>query len=446
MNIIAAGQRVALRRPSSAPQHQQSLQIQRHRRAGNLILRTLFACLFPLLTLSCATANATQTLPGAGLIMHLDSTLGVQMTNQSISYWWDQSGTGGDLRANGRPTLVNNVLNGLPVIELDSASDALHQFRPATLPALDNDRTLIILSSATDSETTVGYGAQGCGAAFKLGQSPDGASSLNTGCASGKLYSRGKTPAGAWNLHILLLRAGSLIHLRNGELVDGRTPSLATQIGQFGIETITQSPSSKLRLATIMAYNWALGSPEVEQVQRYIGSKWFGNPHYFQTPPNLQQLALPQPHIEMRQARKANQQLEITWRVSFADSCQSDTGWSSSSATTGSAIIDGRGTHRSYGLNCWHRTASASSHLSTATKPVEITWQNPLGQEKLIISHRLFVGRESRRYDHVVPIKNKITNSHRLELTPGRYYIAMSTIGHDGRESVLSGELAITVD
>lgn len=444
MNSIAAGERVAARHPYSATPYHQTSAIQKRHRGRKLA--SLFACLYPLLMVCGATANASQALPRTGLIMHLDSTLGVQITNQNISYWWDQSGTGRDLRAAGSPALVFTGPAGLPVIELDSPSDTLNQISLATLPTLDNNRTLIVLSSATDSEATVGYGAKGCGASFGLDQSLDGASSLTQGCASGNLYSKGMSTPGTWNLHILLVRAGSFFHLRNGELVDGRTPALATQTGPFGIQTIPHSAAGKLQLATILAYDRALGSTELDQVQRYLGSKWFGNAYRYQTAPDLAQLDLPRPHIELRQASNADQQLEISWRASFADSCQSDTGWSSSSATAGSVLVDGSGPGRSYGLNCWHRTASASSHISTTTKPVQITWQTPPGQENVTVGYRLFVGRASRRYDSAVPVAANVTNSHQFELTPGRYFVAMSTIGHDGHESSLSGEIVITVD
>ena len=99
-----------------------------------------------------------------------------------------------------------------------------------------------------------------------------------------------------------------------------------------------------------------------------------------------------------------------------------------------------------YGLNCWHQSASASASFTSETQPLRITWQVPTGQENSTTGYRLFLGTRSKRYKTIVQVPANPTNSHTLDLAPGKYYVAMSTVGRQGRESSLSGEIAITVN
>jgi len=388
--------------------------------------------------------------------MHLDASVGVQASGHTISHWWDQSGHGQNLQATGTPTLTDAELNGLPVVELSHAADRLGQSRASSLPALDNDRTLVILSSTSKAAANLGYGGPRCGDTFGLTKDLAGYSALGTGCDNGLMFATGQTHNGEWNLHVLMVRAGTLIHLRDGELVDGRASRLQTMQGPFEIEmqptTLATAAGGSLKIATVLAYNWSLGSQELERLQRFIGTKWFNNPNHFRVPPDIQNLQLPKPAMQLSRQTTAKEQLELTWRVSFADDCHPNTGWTQTRGTSGKVVIPNPQLGASYGLNCWSRTASANanfadaSQLAAATKPVQIHWQQPQNPEGQARGYRLFVGERSQSYSKVLQIPVNPTNSHTLQLPPGQYFVAMSTIDARGMQSSLSTEIRFRVD
>ena len=408
------------------------------------------------LTLFSPAVYADSSPPRVGLTLHLDASVGVQANNQRVTNWWDQSGYGQNLVAAGSPRIVNRGPNNQPVIELDQLTDKLVQLRDSNLPQLDNDRTLVLLSAASNTHATLGYGGATCGANFALSKDADGYSALTTGCDGSTMHAQGHSSGGAWNLHILILRAGTFLHLRDGELVDGRTGRFQTRQGPFEIETLPldsgANPVSSLRVATVMAYNWALSANDINHLQRYIGRKWFNNPGHFKSTPNLAQVELPKPVMQLSHHTTTNRQLELSWRVSFADECRADTGWTPGSSTSGHATITNPPIGASYGLNCWNRTASATANftanpeLEASAKPVRVHWQKPADHREQATGYKLFVGTQSGNYSQIVQLPADAKNDHTLQLSPGSYFLAISTLGALGQQSPLSGELAFRVD
>jgi len=408
------------------------------------------------LALISPMTQANSNLPRAGLIMHLDASVGVQTADHKVNNWWDQSGYGQNMAAEGSPRLVYRGPNGKPAIELNHLTDKLLQPQTSNLPRLDNDRTLVILTSSSNTLAKMGYGGSNCGGAFGLIKDAGGYSALTTGCDDSKMHAQGTTYGGEWNLHVLMLRAGTFTHLRDGKLVDGRNSRFTTAQGPFEIGMLPldsgAAPGGTFKVATVIAYNWALGTQDLEAVHRYIGHKWFNSASRFGTPPNLQQLALPKPAMQLSSRAGANQQLELTWRVSFADECRADNGWTQGGRTSGQTTISNPQLGASYGLNCWNRNASANANfadkapVATNTQPVRISWQAPSEQGEKTTGYRLFVGERPRSYSKTVEVRSDDGNSHTLELPAGSYFIAMSSIGESGRESPLSSELSIRIN
>ncbi len=70
----------------------------------------------------------TPAIPTAGLQLWLKSDAGIAANNGRVSKWMDQSGNGNDAVENDtsrQPVLVNNELNGKPVISFDGINDRL---------------------------------------------------------------------------------------------------------------------------------------------------------------------------------------------------------------------------------------------------------------------------------------------------------------------------------
>lgn len=392
-------------------------------------------------------ANAAPNLPQTGLIMHLEANVGVQTKGQTVTNWWDQSGYGQSLRAAGSPKLRSNVLNGKPVIEFNAAADELRQTQVSSLPTYGNDRTLIVLSAIDNATATIGYGNNKCGGKFALQNDREGYSALANGCTNSPKYATGEVAAGQWRLNVLVVESGTFYHLRDGELVDGRSSQLRTASGPFQIATKdVKRANSNVQVAAVIGYNWALDARSLRNAQRYLANRWFGSSNYFPNPPKLRNLRLPEPKLMLSNSTNTNKSLKLSWRVSFADECRADTGWTRSTATSGTQLIRNPQRGAQYGLNCWHSGGSATEQFKLEAKPVRITWQIPTGQENLTTGYRLFLGTRSKRYRQIIKIPANPGNSYTLDLAQGTYFMAMSTVGRQGRESSLSGEMRVTID
>ncbi len=426
---------------------------------NRLYLVRLYLALTALLVVPVSWADSN--LPRDGLIMHLESTAGVQVTAGTVQHWWDQSGYGQDMRGSGQINLIHNTLNGRPVIELNAASEKLEQFRPSSLPAYGNDRTVFVLSAPFDVDAQIGYGTSNCGESLIIQHEARGHSSLSSGCDNSTMHTQAQRSSGTWRLNAAILNAGTLHHLLDGKLEDARNRILNTGIGPFFVK-LNQTPTSnsKLRLAAVLVYNWALGVDEIQRVQRYLGTTYFGNKNYFATPPHLPLATLPEPVMNLSTTALANGATELQWRVSFADECGASNGWTSSRATSGNQQVHHATNGSSYELSCWHASASAtanftpdtntnmssytSSSAATDLRPVRISWQG-IDTSADLTGYRLFIGNRPKNYDQTFRLPRTADNSHTLQLRPGTYYLAMSTLGNQGRESSLSGELTISI-
>lgn len=447
MNNTTAGERNTPRQAHIAIQ-QRIIHTTAKARLCNFAALTL-----SVLTLLVSTAQAAPNLPPAGLVMHLEATAGVQATGQTVSHWWDQSGYGQDLHASGTPRLIDHGLNGNPVIEFGAAADSLQQPRASSLPTHGNNRTLIVLSAPTNTGANFGYGNDICGGSFALQHDRDGYSALSSGCANSPMHATGQVAQGQWRLHTLVVESGTIYQLRDGKLVDGRASRIDTRPGPFridapdlqGVGGTRSNPGGKLQIAAVLAYNWALGQQELDAVHSYLGRKWFNRASQFSPAPNLQTLTLPKPRLALSKTTNPDKSLLLRWRASFADECSADNGWTSSNATSGSQIISNPQSGAAYGLNCWHSRASATQQFGVNTRPLRITWQQPAGKQRTVKGYRLLLGTRSRDYKEIIPVPFS-SNSYTLELVPGTYFLAMSTMGLGGVESDLSGELTFTVD
>jgi len=400
------------------------------------------------LCVASATANTGSALPRAGLVMHLDATQGVPTTGKKVSRWLDQSGYGHDLRTGGSPKLITRGLSGKPVIELAKGSDRLVQPRNSSLPAYGNDRTFVVLSAPTGVRASFGWGKpKGC-KQFALQHDPDGYSAVNTGCKTDLMHTEKSLKSGRWRLNVVVMDSGTLYHLQDGELVDSRSRRISTGVGPFGIRTKgPRKTNNHLRVATVLAYDWALGTKELAALHRYIGKRWFNNPRKFASPPNFRKQQLPKPQMQLQQRRVAGQGVEISWRASYADECRADGNWTRLSSTTGKQLIRSPVRASTYSMNCWSPTASSNATVGDYLRSIRLNWEPTRANGKRRrLAHRVYVGTRPGRYDNSILVPASGRNSHTLELAPGEYFLAISTVDAKGRESKLSAELAITVN
>ena len=434
-----------------------SFALQGHARPGigPLRHRTRLVAAALSILLIAPTSWAGSDLPRNGLIMHLESTAGVQARAGVIKYWRDQSGHGQDLQSIGEIKRIENVLNGRPVIELDAKDEMLRQFRPTSLPTHGNDRTLFVLSAPSNVGAVLGYGKGKCGSFFMLRHAVEGYSGVSTGCSKFTMNAQQELTPGRWRLNTVVLSSGTLHHLLDGDLVDGRTLRLGTSTGNGpfriklkDIETNAderRGGTKNLRIATVLVYDRALGPKEMLRVHSYLETNYFGDLKRFGFPPDLRTVKMPAPKIRLTKTVLANERLLLDWRVSFADTCKADNGWTSSRATTGSHQLDNIYEEESYTMDCWRSDASTSAEFKIDLQPVRLRWR-PSNNQEAIIGYRLHIGDSSKSYNKTINIPKNDNPSHTLHLSPGIYHIAMSALANQGRESRMSGELSIKVE
>ena len=100
-------------------------------------------------------ADMPGELLSDNLVLHLESDHSTSESGEVVDKWPDQSGFGNDLSAVGAPSLLPNVLNGLPVLDFDGVDDALlRNGEVSGLPVSDSDRTVFFLVNYRG----IGYG------------------------------------------------------------------------------------------------------------------------------------------------------------------------------------------------------------------------------------------------------------------------------------------------
>ena len=235
-----------------------------------------------------STANVTidvtdSNLPVNGLVVHLDSNIGVTTDSSGvITGWSDQSGSGNDLIGFGDPMLQANALNGHSVIKLDGSQDKLARVLSLNdLPEGNAERSLFLVTkyngngiggaSYGDNRRNQAFGAVTDSDGTLMVQGWGGANDFDSGAAG--------TGAG-WLLQEVIYDGNTLNHYKDGSLIDTRTHTYATDVANgnglvIGGE-IDGTPFVDMEVAALLIYDRALSETERQQVEAYLQGKYFG--------------------------------------------------------------------------------------------------------------------------------------------------------------------------
>src|SRR5690606_25441963 len=180
-------------------------------------------------------AAGSATLPGAGLVLHLEADTGVAVSGAQVTGWSDQSGSGNHLTATGAPTRVTGVLNGRPVVDLPGSGAALQRIGGLSgLPTGAADRTVLLLASYRSA----GYGGFAWGNVdFNdvFGTIVDPAGYLMTqgwGVTNDAATTTPGTGAG-WLVQGALVRANELLQYKETTLIGSRAQVYTTGNAQL---------------------------------------------------------------------------------------------------------------------------------------------------------------------------------------------------------------------
>ena len=221
--------------------------------------------------------NTPGDLPASGLVLHLESDQGVTIDGGRITQWVDQSASGNDLASAGNPQLVPNILNGLPVVDLDGSEDLLQRIGGlADIPVGASDRTIFLLTKYRGfGYGGLAYGDANLNEAFGLIVDPIGRLALQGWGPRNDYISATLGTGEGWILQEVIVDSNEFTHLSNNEIIDIQDHTFNTAADRLvlGAE-LDGAPQIDMQVAAVLIYDQALAPLERQQVRNYLEIKY----------------------------------------------------------------------------------------------------------------------------------------------------------------------------
>jgi len=236
-----------------------------------------------------ATVQVTQTgagsIPQSGLIVHLETDVGI-VTDASliVQSWADQAGGDNSLIGAGSPTLIEESLNGKDVIDFDGIDSKLQTTTNLTgLPAGASDRTVFTVINYRDDEFGgFAYGSVGANRAFGLVTNQIDQGTL-TVQGWGPIWDDESLIRGqgvGWLVQSAVVDSNVLTHYANGFEIDNVPHTYDTIVTKMVIgEEIRGQYDIDMQIAAVLVYDRALTNSERTTVENYLQDKYLnGSP------------------------------------------------------------------------------------------------------------------------------------------------------------------------
>ena len=191
-----------------------------------------------------------------------------------VTAWADQSGNGNDASANNNPQIISNQLNGKPAIDFDGTKYFISNNQNLN----NNSSIFVVVKSRGDHGTLISTSNQQ-GINFYLGADPNnsiavGVTNLagiaNDNADNGNNWMIGSTIRSN-NLTSIIYKNGTQVATGNydtAELYPENALIIGTDADLNGYWNING------QMAEIVIYNRALTTPERQQVEAYLNSKY----------------------------------------------------------------------------------------------------------------------------------------------------------------------------
>lgn len=226
------------------------------------------------------TVGAANLLITDGLVLHLESGLGVVTSGSTVLAWQDQSGLGNDLVALGAPQVILGALGGQPALSCDGVDDAIERTSAlGGFPSGSSDRTMIaVVQYFDDGPGGVSYGNGSCNQAFGLIAVPPSGNLMLTGYCGANDFSTTTPGNGAgWLIHSAVVDTGSVTQYMDGLTIGTGNHSFATVNNSLQIgREIDGAPFVSMQVAAVLVYNRALTPAEHGQVVSFLTDKYLG--------------------------------------------------------------------------------------------------------------------------------------------------------------------------
>ena len=144
------------------------------------------------------------------------------------------------------------------------------------------------------------------------------------------------------------------------------------------------------------------------------------------------------------------QHITLSWNTEGVTGCSASGNWMGSKTITGSVSVGPIFEDSSYVLDCQGEKGSAIAMVTVRVRTAKLSWSQPThksdGSPLLDpVSYRLYVGTQSGIYD--APFNFGTTFSRVIiNLLPGHYFFAISSVDSENNESVLSGEVSKIIE
>jgi glucose/arabinose dehydrogenase len=216
-----------------------------------------------------------------GLVLRLIADEKVTSNDTTVVFWLDLSPGGNDfLHVAGNPTIVENALKGHRVIRLNSRDDALGRFGLSGVPLGSSDRSMfMVVRYYSDGSGALLYGKDDCNQTFGLSVI-EGRDNLTVEgrCPPNNFESATAGVGAGWLSHSAILRADTLTHYKDGDVINS-----ATHLFQTGSDVILLNPETDddpevdMEVAEILIYNRALSEEERQEIELYFSNTYLGS-------------------------------------------------------------------------------------------------------------------------------------------------------------------------
>lgn len=215
----------------------------------------------------------------SGLVLRVESGVGVSQVGNVVSSWSDLSPLGNDLSSQGDPEWIPNALNGHPVIRLDGINDKLERALGLSgMPTGNSDRTVFaVVNYVGTGPGGIGWGIPACNQAFLMIVLPNGDLMLTGWCGANSFNTLEPGTGAGWFSSAVRLSSGSYAQYKDGVLLDSGSHTFNTAMGSFVVGTESDcDPLVEMDVAEILVYDRALTEVERMSVEDYLHEKYFG--------------------------------------------------------------------------------------------------------------------------------------------------------------------------
>jgi N-acetylneuraminic acid mutarotase len=227
-----------------------------------------------------AVSAPTGTLVANGLVLHLDSTVGVTATGNTVTAWADQSGSANNVTAVGNPQKgVVPTPSGMQSIRVDGVDDVLQ--RTATLtnfPGGNTDRTIFLVTkyNSTTWWGGVAYGTAATNQSFGLNvKHPTGELVLHGYGSGNDLVSSTPGVGAGWMIQSAVVSGGTATHFKDGVQIGQFAHTYNTALSKLVIGAeIGNVGYVGMDVAAVLLYNRALSPAERADVQAYLQGRF----------------------------------------------------------------------------------------------------------------------------------------------------------------------------